>query len=108
MVEVEKIGRAQLTPDKVKGMQLSDFRLKLFLCLILVGGCLYLDMFNQVEVTVLPASKSSVKSLTPKFHFFSAFSSGLGEVTILLVAHNSVKVESIQLKYENIVSLYFL
>jgi len=72
-------------------MQLSDFRLKVFLCFILVY--LYLQVSNQFDKAnaVLPASKSSVKSLTAKFHFFSAFSSGPGKVTILVLAHNSVK-----------------
>ena len=90
-------------------MQLSDFRLKVFLFFILVY--LYLQIFNQFDQantntntktsqfdhqanTVLPASKSSVKSFTAKFHFFSAFSSGpSGKVTILVLAHNSIKVK---------------
>ena len=93
-------------------MQLSDFRLKVFLFFILVY--LYLQIFNQFDQantntntktsqfdhqanTVLPASKSSVKSFTAKFHFFSAFSSGpSGKVTILVLAHNSIKVKKNQ------------
>ena len=85
-------------PDELKGMQLSDFRLKVFLCFLLVVCYLDLQMFDQFvkqENTILSASKSSVKSFTTKFHFFSAFSSGPGQVTILVLAHNSVKVESI-------------
>ena len=100
------------SPDALKGMQLSDFRLKVFLFFILVY--LYLQMFNQFDQantntntkssqfdhqanTVLPASKSSVKSFTAKFHFFSAFSSGpSGKVTILVLAHNSIKVKKIK------------
>ena len=74
-------------------MHLSDLRLKVFLCFLL--AFLYLQIFsnfNMTRNTVLLASKSSVKSFTSKFHFFSAFSSGPGRVTILLLAHNSVKV----------------
>ena len=72
----------------------------------------YLQIFNQSDQAnaVLPASKSSVKSLTAKFHFFSAFSSGPGKVTILVLAHNSVKVktEFIYLKVLGPVRPYFL
>ena len=74
-------------------MHLSDLRLKVFLCFLL--AFLYLQLFSNFDMTrnrVLLASKSSVKSFTSKFHFFSAFSSGPGRVTILLLAHNSVKV----------------
>ena len=81
-------------------MQLSDFRLKVFLCFILASFfyLCQLQMFNKFDEmnNILPASKSSVKSFTAKFHFFSAFSTGRqppAKVTILVLAHNSVKVE---------------
>ena len=94
-------------PDELKGMQLSDFRLKVFLCFTLVTFfyLFQLQMFNKFDkMSILPSSKSSVKSFTAKFHFFSAFSSSGEEeqpakVTILVLAHNSVKVESIQSKF---------
>ena len=100
-------------PDDLKGMQLSDFRLKVFLCFLLVSSYLYLQQmqFNQFDKhdTVLSASKSSVKSFTANFHFFSAFSSGPRKVTILVLAHNSVKVESTNkiLIYSNILCVFF-
>ena len=91
-------------------MQLSDLQLKAFLCLLLVGCYLYLQnleillppwkvfylqnldvqMFKQFDKQKITVSNSS---FTSKFHFFSAFSTGPGKVTILVLAHNSIEVE---------------
>ena len=43
--------------------------------------------FDKQKITV------SNSSFTSKFHFFSAFSTGPGKVTILVLAHNSIEVK---------------
>ena len=83
-------------------MNFPDYRLKIFFCFILVYLLLQMLDIPIPATEVRAPINSPINSLTAEYFFFSAFADNSGTVTVLLVAHRSIKVGSKRNEQPNI------